>query len=74
MIEKIIIFIFNNNFLTMSETYNYKSKREIKKLPVTEIEIFLDRLQTRLDLRFCKETYKLEKLVREILLEKYSDK
>ena len=56
----------------MSKPFKIKSKKELEKLSVTQIELYLDELQTYLDIKYTKELSDHEEIVREILLDKYS--
>lgn len=56
----------------MSKDLKFRSKKEIKKMSVNEVENYLTEIQNYLDIKDSKELIDLEKMVREILLEKYS--
>lgn len=56
----------------MSKNFKIKSKKELKKMSVSEIENYLEELQNYLDYNNSEELFELEKLVSEMLLEKYS--
>lgn len=56
----------------MPKSFKIKSRKELEKLSISEIEIYLDDLQSYLDIRETKELSDHEEIVREILLDKYS--
>lgn len=56
----------------MSKSLKIKSRKELEKLSIGEIEIYLEEIQYTLDVKYSKELYDHEEMVREILLDKYS--
>lgn len=56
----------------MSKSFKIKLKKEIEKLSISEIEIYLEDIQYSLDIKYSKELSDHEEMVRELLLDKYS--
>lgn len=56
----------------MSKSLKIKSRKELEKLSIGEIEIYLEEIQYSLDVKYSKELSDHEEMVREILLDKYS--
>lgn len=56
----------------MAKSFKIKSRKELEKSSIVEIEVYLEELQNYLDINYSKDLSEHEEMVSEILLDKYS--
>lgn len=57
----------------MSKKLKVKTRKELTRMSINEIETYLDEVQNSIEYDDSEELLDLESIVREILLEKYED-